>query len=58
MILKIAAGNAVTIIPQGATTASINQSYGPNVWYPIKKEFRLHYSHNTAAPRRIEETLN
>ena len=57
MILKINSDNTVTISPKGATPAPLNQSYGPNVWDPVKKEFRLHYSYNVSAPRIIEETI-
>lgn len=57
MILKINADNTVTIVPSGVTPAPLNQSYGPNVWDPVKKEFRLWYSYNTAAPRIVEETI-
>jgi hypothetical protein len=56
MNLVINADNTVTIQPKGATP-NIDQSYGPNVYDPVTKSFKLHYSYNVAAPRIIEETI-
>lgn len=56
MNLVINANNTVTLQPKGVTP-NIDQSYGPNVYDPVTKSFKLHYSYNTAAPRIIEETI-
>jgi hypothetical protein len=56
MILTVNPDNSVTITPNGVTP-NIDQSWGPNYYDPATKQFHLHYSYNTAAPRIVEETL-
>jgi hypothetical protein len=56
MILTINQDNTVTVTPAGATP-NVDQHWGPNFYDPIKKQFHLHYSYNTSAPRIVEETL-
>lgn len=50
------ATNQVTITPAGVTP-NIDQSWGPNFYDPATKTFHLFYSYNTAAPRKVEETI-
>ena len=50
------ATNLVTITPAGVTP-NIDQSWGPNFYDPATKSFHLFYSYNTAAPRKVEETI-
>lgn len=56
MILNVNPDNTVTITPSGATP-NIDQSWGPNFYDPVEKAFHLFYSYNTAAPRKVEETI-
>ncbi|PWT95408.1 MAG: hypothetical protein C5B52_17835 [Bacteroidetes bacterium] len=56
MILTVNADNTVTIDPAGATP-NIDQHWGPNYYDPATKSFHLFYSYNTAAPRKVEETI-
>jgi len=56
MQLKVNADLSVTITPAGVTP-DIDQHWGPNYYDPATKSFHLFYSYNTAAPRKIEETI-
>lgn len=56
MIMTINADNTVTITPAGVTP-NVDQSWGPNFYDPVKKEFHLNYSYNVAAPRIVDEVL-
>jgi hypothetical protein len=56
MILTVNADNTVTITKSGVTP-NIDQTWGPNTYNPATKTFDLFYSYNTAAPRKVKETL-
>lgn len=56
MELTVNADNSVTIKPKGVTP-NIDQTWGPNTYDPATKTFDLFYSYNTAAPRKVKETL-
>jgi len=56
MRLKVNADFSVTITPAGVTP-DIDQHWGANYYDPVTKSFHLFYSYNTAAPRKIEETI-
>jgi hypothetical protein len=56
MILTVNADNTVTITKAGVTP-NIDQSWGPNTYDPVTKTYDLFYSYNTAAPRKVKETL-
>jgi hypothetical protein len=58
MYVRVNADNTVTILPDPTSAGGLDVfATGANTYNPTTKTFSLNYAYNTAAPRRVTETV-